>query len=210
MAKVSIVVAVYNHEKYVEQAIRSILAQKTSFDYEVLIGEDCSTDQSRAVLQELEKECPGNFYFFYREYNYGPQNNFMDLYKRMSGDYFIVLEGDDYWCYEYKLQEQFDFLENNLEYIACAHNTNIVDENSCIINKEYNECKDIEYTIDHFRKGLLPGQTTTLMIRNYYKRPLIDYSLESISFVAGDKRKAFQLVLQGKIYCIQSKWSCYR
>ena len=54
MIDISIVVAVYNHEKYIEKAIRSILAQDICFKYEVLIGEDCSTDKSRAVLRRME------------------------------------------------------------------------------------------------------------------------------------------------------------
>lgn len=210
MIKVSVVVAVYNHEKYIEQALYSIMAQKTNFDFEVLIGEDCSTDNTRTILKNIEKKCPSNFQFFYRDENYGSEKNFNDLYERMQGEYFIVLEGDDYWTYEYKLQKQFDFLEKHKDYIACSHNVQVVNDKSEVVQMDYQECKDSEYTIEHFRCGLLPGQTASLFIRNYYKNNLIDYSLQKIPFLAGDMRKAFMLVLQGKIYCIQEKWSCYR
>lgn len=210
MITLSVIVAVYNHEKYIEQAINSILKQKVTFNMEVLIGEDCSTDDSRKILNKIEKNCPEYFKFFYRQRNYGPSENFKDLYHRMQGKYFIVLEGDDYWTYEYKLQKQVEFLENNKEYISCAHNVTVVDENSNKTGDLYPECKEEEYTLNHFRKRLLPGQTATVMYRNFYKDKIIDISLEEIPFSAGDRRKAFMTVSQSKVYCIQENWSCYR
>lgn len=210
MIMVSVIIAVYNHEKYIEQAIRSVLMQKTSFEFEVLIGEDCSPDGSREVLKGLEKECPPNFHFIYRESNYGADKNFSDLISRMNGKYFIILEGDDYWTYDHKLQEQVDYLENNPEYLACSHRVKLVDENSEFLHLEYPDCHDEEYTIEHFRKGLLPGHTSTNLYRNFYKDKIIDISLERVPFTAGDRKKAFMVVSQGKIHCIQEFWSCYR
>lgn len=210
MVMVSVIVAVYNHEKYIRQAIDSILMQKTTFEIEVLIGEDCSTDSSRLILKELEKKCPEYFHFFYREKNYGAEKNFKDLYRRMKGKYFIVLEGDDYWTYNYKLQKQVDYLEKHEDYIECSHRVSIVDKDSNAIDIEYPDCKKEEYSIHDFMSGILPGQTATNMYRNYYKTNIIDYSLESVPFIAGDKRKAFIVVSQGRVHCIQEKWSCYR
>lgn len=209
MIDISIVVAVYNHEKYIEKAIRSILAQDICFKYEVLIGEDCSTDKSRAVLRRMEPSLPSEFKIFYRNYNLGIVNNFRDLYKKSRGRYIIVLEGDDYWCYRYKLKEQFLFLESNKEYIAIAHNSNIVDENDKEIYFEYPECKNSEYTMEDFFCDYLPGQTTTILMRNIYKNNLIDENLD-VGNYPGDRRIAFLLVFNGKIKCIQEKWSSYR
>lgn len=208
--KLSIVVAVYNHEKYIAQAINSILEQQTNFEYEVLIGEDCSTDTSRTILQTIERNCYDNFHFFYRDTNYGSERNFQDLYSRMKGDYFIVLEGDDYWCYPYKLQKQVEFLDSHPEYVECSHLVSVVDEESRELNIAYPECNDHEYTLQHFRKGILPGQTAANMYRNYYKNQVIDFSLEKVPFFAGDRRKAFIVASQAKVYCIQQKWSSYR
>lgn len=208
--KLSIVVAVYNHEKYVKQAINSILEQEVNFEYEVLIGEDCSTDKSREVLQEIEKNCPSNFHFFYRETNYGAERNFRDLLSRMRGEYFIILEGDDYWSYPLKLQKQVDYLETHPEYIECSHLVKVVDENSKIIDIEYPCCKDEEYSLSHFRRGILPGHTSCNLYRNFYKKPLIETSLLNVPFPAGDRQKAFTIACQGKIHCIQEYWSNYR
>ncbi|WP_010681352.1 glycosyltransferase [Acetivibrio cellulolyticus] len=206
---VSIIVAIYNHEKYLEKALNSIIMQEVNFDYEVLIGEDCSTDNSRTKLKNLELSLPGNFQLFYRENNLGAVANFKDLYSRMRGKYYIVLEGDDYWIYKGKLQEQVDFLENNVDYIAIAHNVKIIDEDGADSNKKYPECKKQEYTLKEYRKGLFPGQTASILIRNYFLDHSINYIVEGISSPE-DKIKAFVLSTNGKIRCIQSVWSAYR
>ena len=89
----SIYVAVYNHEKYITQALDSILMQKTDYPYEVLVGEDCSTDNTRAVLKEYEAKHPGKFAIFYREHNMHREtpNNIQDLLMRCRGKYIIVI-----------------------------------------------------------------------------------------------------------------------
>lgn len=207
---ISIIVAIYNHEKYIKQAINGILAQKKDFNYEVLIGEDCSTDNSRKILQELEPDLPSNFQIFYREHNYGPLKNFIDLYGRSRGRYFIVLEGDDYWIYDKKLQSEYDFLETHSEYISVAHNTLVVDQNGSTLNVNYPECKDYDYTFDHFLHGILPGQTTTKLTRNYYKFDILKGADLNVGQYPGDQREAFLLSVNGKVYCIQEKWSAYR
>ena len=208
--KLSIIVAVYNHEKYIEQTINSILEQKIACTYEVLIGEDCSSDNSRLVLKEIEKKCPANFHFIYREKNLGSEKNFVDLYSRMRGEYFIVIEGDDYWIDSAKIQQQIDFLETHREYIACAHNVLVVNEKSDIIPIDYPECKKNEYTIWDYSQFVLPGQTASIMSRNYFLDQSIDKSILEVPYYAGDRRRAFFLLANGKIYCFQQKWSAYR
>lgn len=210
MIKLSIVFAVYNHEKYVEKAIRSIMSQKILCDFEVLIGEDCSTDNSRDILKRIENECPLNYHFYYRETNWGIEENFRDLYERMKGEYFIVLEGDDYWIEPTKIQKQIDFLDNNSEYIACAHNVIVVDELSNPIDISYPECKNTEFTIADYLKRILPGQTASLLARNYYLDDRLDTSILNVPYYAGDRRKAFFLASNGKVYCFQERWSAYR
>lgn len=207
---ISIIIAVYNHEKYIKQAIDSVLMQKTDYSYEVLIGEDCSTDLSREVLKSMELELPSNFHIFYREHNYGAKQNFEDLYMRMNGKYYIVLEGDDYWTYEYKLQEECVFLEKHPEYLAVAHNTMVVGIDGQPIPFHYPECHKAEYNIRDFVNGKLPGQTTTILSRNYYKNKLFDFALDVHGTQPGDRVRAFLLAANGKVYCIQKKWSAYR
>jgi glycosyltransferase involved in cell wall biosynthesis len=210
MIDVSIVVAVYNQESYIKQALDSILMQKVNFEYEVLIGEDCSTDNSRNILKELELRLPSNFHIFYREKNYGALDNFLDLYHKTNGRYFIVLEADDFWTYDLKLQKQFDFLEKHPDYISVAHNTQVVDKNGNPVSYNYPECKREDYSFDDFLKGILPGQTTTKLTRNYYKYHVINGPNLDVGEYPGDQREAFLLCVNAKVRCIQEKWSAYR
>lgn len=208
---VSIIMSVYNHEKYIEKAIQSVLMQKLNVTYEVLIGEDCSTDNTRKILKSLEKDLPINFHIFYRNTNYGAGKNFDDLEKRTRGKYVAVLEGDDYWIYPYKLQKQIDFLESHPEYIAVSHNVEVVDKSgNRQTNYIYPECKKNNYTLYDYRDGVLPGQTASIVERNNYHGELFQDKFILPENYPGDQRRFFMLAAYGKVYCIQKIWSAYR
>lgn len=207
---VSVIIATYNHENYIEQAINSVLMQKTTFKYEVLIGEDFSPDGTAQVLKKIEPKLPDCFRILFRNKNYGAVNNCNDLYSRAKGKYIILLEGDDYWTYEYKLQKQVDFLEAHSDFVAVAHNTEVVDKNSNIrTDYDYPECKKDEYTVYDYGKGILMGQTATILYRNYFKSNLFKDIPVSVRY-PGDRRKNFLLVTHGRVKCFQEKWSAYR
>lgn len=211
---VSVYITTYNHEKYLKYALDSVLMQQVNFNMEVLVGDDASTDRTTSIMREYEKKYPGIFTMIYREKNmYRDPNaigNGRDLLEKCKGKYIIGLEGDDYWTDPYKLQKQFDFLENNPDYIAVAHNTTVVDQNNNPLEEAYPECKDDEYTIDHFLCGVFPGQYTTMMCRNYIKDTNINDSIMNRKLVPGDRLRAFVLCSYGKIKCIQETMSAYR
>lgn len=212
--KLSIVIPTYNHESYIATCIQGVLKQKVNFNYEVLIGEDCSTDDTRAVLKELEPKLPPQFQIFYREQNMGPGDfgNVDDLIARSKGEYLTVLEGDDFWAYEEKLQKQIDFLDQNPDYMAVAHNCVVVDHYGQPRDKVYTECKDEEYTLQHYLYDILPGQTATIVYRStytaYHNEFLREY--KQYDFYPGDRVKAFLQPLLGRVACIQEAWSAYR
>lgn len=208
----SIVVPTYNHENYIVKALDSILMQKTRYTYEVLVGEDVSTDNTREVLKEYEKKHPGKLTVFYREKNMRTEKhgNFTDLRLRSKGKYIIALEGDDYWTSDQKIEKEINFLEAHPEYIAVSHNCVIVDENDNETGETYPECKDEEYTMKHFLNGIYPGQTTTVMYKNFVKEYIFDKSILEKHLIPGDKLLYFALVTSGKIFCMQEVMSAYR
>ena len=130
--KVSIIMLVYNHEKYIAEAIESVINQKTDFDFELLIGEDCSTDNSRRIIEYYEKKYPNIIKVKYWGKNIGMNGNGFYLLKNATGKYIAALDGDDYYTDEYKLQKQFNFLEKNPEY-SCVYS------NVCCVDKEGKE-----------------------------------------------------------------------
>lgn len=206
----SIIVLVYNQAEYVEETLNSIQEQNVSFDFEVYIGEDCSTDRSREVLRNYQVKAPDNFHFIYREKNMGVKENLVDLCARTNGKYVTLIEGDDYWINRNKLQFQVDFLESHSDYIAIAHNVFVINHAGKKLPYRYQtECHHTNYTLKDFRKYLLPGQTATIVYRNIYK----DNEINQCCYTDGypiDRRIAFILASWGKVYCVQEKWSAYR
>ena len=119
--KVSVCLVTYNHEKFIKQAIESVFMQKTDFDYEVVIGEDYSTDNTRKILSQYQMRYPHRIKAIFNNKNVGPVENFIRTLSTCKGKYIAYLEGDDYWTDAYKLQKQVDFLDKHPDYSLCFH-----------------------------------------------------------------------------------------
>ncbi len=116
---VSVAILVYNHERYIEQAIDSVLGQRTHFPIEILVAEDCSTDATRDVLARLDQRYPGQLMLLLRERNLGLSANLQDCRERSRGRYLAILEGDDYWLDPLKLQKQYEAMESHPDWSMC-------------------------------------------------------------------------------------------
>lgn len=112
---VSVLVTPYNQQEYIRQTLDSILMQVCDFDFELLIGEDCSTDGTREICQEYALRHPETIVLCLNERNKGLLNNYFDLFLQAKGRYIADCGGDDYWLTETKLQEQVDLLESHPE-----------------------------------------------------------------------------------------------
>lgn len=124
--QVSICMITYNHEKYIEQAIQSVLEQDVNFEYEIVVGEDCSTDETASILRKLERQNQNRLKVIYRPANIGSKANFLSTLSVCNGEYVAFLDGDDYWVYSNKLQLQVDFLDNNRCAAAVFHRTRVI------------------------------------------------------------------------------------
>lgn len=118
----------YNHEKFVAQAIESILMQETNFQWKLVIADDCSTDSTRKIVSKYKEKFSEKIHLIYQETNLGPAQNFIDLITYPVSKYIAYLEGDDYWTDPYKLQKQVDFLETNPEFAMTFHKVKIYNE----------------------------------------------------------------------------------
>jgi glycosyltransferase involved in cell wall biosynthesis len=117
---VSIICITYNHEKFIAETIESILNQNTNFEYEILIGNDKSSDDTHQIIEKYARSSK-KVRYFNRANNLGANANFVDLASRVRGKYVAICEGDDYWSSTDKLQVQVDFLTENPEYSICFH-----------------------------------------------------------------------------------------
>jgi glycosyltransferase involved in cell wall biosynthesis len=126
--KVSVCLIAYNHEPYIEQAVRGVLEQRTNFDYEIVVGEDHSTDQTLRILHRLQEEYPEKVRLLTADQNLGMNQNYIRTFQACEGEYVALLDGDDYWCSEDKLQKQVDFLDQQPDFAICFHSVLRVDD----------------------------------------------------------------------------------
>jgi len=143
---VSVNMLTYNHEKYIAQAIEGVMMQVTTFPFELIIGEDCSTDNTRKICKEYQVKYPDKIHLLLPEKNLGMQANSIVTLNACTGKYIAICEGDDYWTDPLKLQKQVDFLETNKDFSICFHPVKISKDNELIddyITSEVPETTDI-------------------------------------------------------------------
>lgn len=122
---VSVCMITYNHANYIAQAIEGVIKQKTCFPIQIVIADDCSTDETRDIIERYAQK-NSSITFLTREKNIGMMPNLIDAMSICTGDYLAFCEGDDFWTDPQKLQKQVDFLEGHPDYAICAHNLTIV------------------------------------------------------------------------------------
>ena len=139
--KVSVCMITYNHAPYIEQAIESIMMQQTSFRYELVIGEDCSKDNTREICLRMKDKYPERIHLLPETKNKGANQNILDVYHACQGKYIAMCEGDDYWIDDLKLQKQSDVLDSNADVSLVFHNVWM-----------YHECNDTKEVFGTYDK----------------------------------------------------------
>ncbi len=207
---VSVSCITYNHEKYISEALDSFIMQKTSFNYEILIHDDASTDKTAEIIREYEKKYPDLIKPIYQKENlYSKDVDVDDLNtERAMGKYIALCEGDDYWIDPFKLQKQVDYMETHSDCTLCVHAAYIVNVNGRKIKlvrpNAGNKIFSVEEVIEG--GGGLFATNTMMYPRHldankpdfYKKAPVTDYPL------------AIYLALKGKVYYIDEFMAAYR
>lgn len=163
---VSICIFSYNYESYIGQAIDSILEQKTDFEIEIIVGDDCSTDRTREIVLEYKNKYPEIFILSFNEYNIGGTKNWIRTMNAASGKYIALLDGDDYFIDNRKLQKQFDLLENASDANLSFSSVKEVYEHKTETDQEVVFPKSEYLTADILKQGWFM-RTSTLFFRNY-------------------------------------------
>ncbi|NUM41853.1 MAG: glycosyltransferase, partial [Leptospiraceae bacterium] len=196
----------YNHEKFIRQSLDSVLNQQTNFQFEVVIGEDCSTDKTKEIALEYKEKFPDIIRVLTSDTNIGPQRNVARTLKACLGKYVAGLEGDDYWTDPLKLQKQIDFLEQNPDHVLSFHDVLMVYDNG---NQKLssNKRQDSISTKDIIRYGR-PCHTCSIVFRkpNNIAEDMAGYQ----SFLSGDIALMLYLSLQGKFGKVDGVMGVYR
>ena len=200
---VSVWMITYNHEKFIAQAIESILEQKTNFSFEFVIGEDFSNDNTATIVKEYAKKYPEIIKARFNNPNLGIMSNVIKTLEECNGKYIALCEGDDYWTDHYKLQKQVDFLEANPDVIMCYTDIEKLYKNGEKHIEKYQE----EMTFIEIIKGNLPA-TPTMMIRN--DKSLIFFLEGYIDKFYGDRMITYWCIKNGRIKNLREVTAIYR
>ena len=212
--KVSIIMLAYNHGKFIEQAIQSILEQNVDFNYELLIGEDCSADNTREIAERYQAMYPKVIKVIKHDKNIGARRNENILLRKCVGQYIAMLEGDDYWIYCNKLQRQVEFLDTHPEYIGVAHNVKAVGARGEKLPRRlagFPWEKEHIYTKQNALNFEIIGHVSGWMHRNIWKMlPKKELKMIERCKVNGDQKMSVILGLKGDVYFFEDVWSVYR
>lgn len=218
--KLSVLVTFYNQEEYVDTTIQSILSQETEFEYEIVVGDDGSTDKTQMLIREWIKKYPDKIQLHImkrdpsKKYNSSCRASIhrLNLLKYVTGEYFMFLDGDDYICCKEKFQKEIDILERveNRDCIACAHNS--------YIDKERNKKRISRKYLNSIK---LPEQKFTLerYWEKYYFHPdsiicrsevIKNFPYQKIKYDFNDNMITFCMLQYGKLYYYPETMTVYR
>lgn len=209
--KVSIICNTYNQGDYVEDCLKSFIEQETTFDFEVLVHDDASTDQTAEVIARYAEQYPDIIKPYYEEVNQytpGGLHNFYVQSARAKGKYVAICEGDDYWTDPHKLQLQYDALESHPEIDICVHAGDRVrpdtKESLGIVRPKQEDC--IIPVEDVIMGGGAYVVTNSIFMRKkaytYPPQAVIDFHIDYMVQISGSMR--------GGMYYIDRCMSAYR
>ena len=205
----SVVMLAYNHEKMIGQAIESVLQQKTDFPFELIIGEDCSTDNTREIILKYQKQHPQLIRLITSEENVGMTDNTQRVLRMAGGRYVAICEGDDFWCDFNKLQKQIDVMEADPSITLCFHNVRFMYGDGSRTKKQF---------VWRFRSRYYPVEDVICKGGKFYKvvsavirqDVFLDPPDWYLQATVGDWAVSLLAAMQGRIYYLNDVMAVYR
>lgn len=204
--KLSICVITYNHSEFIKQCLEGALNQKFEFDYEIVISDDCSNDDTVLICRQYQENNPDLITLLTSERNNGMAFNWYKAIQACSGEFIAICEGDDYWISENKVMTQFDYMSENPNCNLCFHDVEITGSSKPQNFYFFPSDKDILSFKDVILNHQIP--TCSMMIRRdafmnkipkiFYKFPVCDIPVHLI------------LTERGYAFHIREKFSVYR
>lgn len=204
----------YNHEAFIREAMDGIMMQKTNFAFEVVVGDDFSKDKTLEIIRSyigkderisvriLDRPVGGEYSVIRKEK--GRLYNFSNIVANCKGKYIAILDGDDYWTDELKLQRQVDFMEANPQCSICFHKANILYKGKTALHP-VPESPDGFYAYDELYTKFNFITTAAVVFRNF--GPLPDW-FHKLPY--GDMGLYYMLARNGTIAGLPEVMSVYR
>lgn len=202
---VSVCIISYNHENYISTCLSSILNQKVNFQIEIIIGDDCSTDRTRDIINEYHHKYPNIIKPLFHQNNLGGGENLKQCYLNARGKYIVHLDGDDF-ALEGKLQTQYEILEKNVDCMICCHDVfRMIDNDLYDLNVNL-KISDGVYDLYDYLKELPLFAHSSKMFRNLYNKDFYDF----INSKTLDFEIHYHQIKLGNVYFINKKLGVYR
>jgi len=185
---VSICCIAYNHENFIKECLDGFLMQQTNFEFEIIIHDDASTDETKSIIEKYVSKYPNKINFFYQtenQYSKGVRGIAAKFtFPHAKGKYIALCEGDDYWTDPLKLQKQVDFLESNPGYGICFHKVKILRNKTLYedvnIENRYNLITNFPATVNDLLKHGNFMHTPSVMYRRDQVKIPFELSYSSV------------------------------
>lgn len=200
---VSVAVITYNQEAYIEKAVNSVLDQQTSFDFEIVIGDDGSTDHTSAICKKIQRKHPNKIKYIQNEKNLGYVKNLLNVFRNCCGTYIAILEADDFWVNPDKLSKQVEIVKNNPEISLCFTNSLIDDFQKPDKKQYFYRQGDIVFSLADCLKNCVAPTSTFLFKRELFNPP---FWFERLIFY--EYYLIYLLAEKGRIYYLNEITSC--
>lgn len=208
MIKLTVVTTTYNQEKFIRNALDGFVNQITNFSFQVIISDDCSTDGTRSILKEYAEKYPNIIKPIFNKKNLGAMDNFVSTLSKAKTEYVALCDGDDFWTDNNKLQKQVDFLDNNLDYSICFHQTKIFFEDKSKKEEVYPTSVKEETSLDDLLKECYIPANTVVYRWRFSKGNFLNFFPNDV--VPGDYFVHLLHAEKGKIHFINEVMSSYR
>lgn len=202
---VSVAIITYNQEDNIENALLSVLEQDTNFNYEIIVGDDCSTDKTSEICRKYEQKYPGKVKHIKNEKNLGYINNLLNVFSKCTGEFIAILEGDDLWVSPGKLEDQVRVFRQNKNLSLCFTNCEVDDPVTPHIKQFFFREGDMVFNLTDCLKQLVTPVSSFMFRRNLFIPPKWFSQL-----VGYEHNLIYLLAEKGDIYYLNKLTSCRR
>lgn len=204
--KLSVLMLAYNHERFIAQALDSVLMQDVDFEYEIVVGDDCSMDGTRAIVHDYARRYPRHFKLLFHPTNIGMQENFLACYAACTGQYVATLEGDDFWSRNDKLRKQVHFLDAHPSFVACFHKVGQLDATTGTLTSAERGASRDTFALEDFLK-FNRVYTPSCVFRNKLIKEFPEWYR---TLGMGDWPMHLLLAAYGQYKCLPEEMAIYR
>lgn len=211
---VSVIILTYNQERYIAQGIESILSQKTEYSYEIVIGVDGGTDNTRMICESYASKYP-NIIVLPDYGNQGVTANFVNCVRAASGKYLMNCDGDDYWHNPNKIQLQVDFMERHPECIVCHTDLDVLNDRTGKVRHRINQHNGVIPPEGMIQNEVLSGRyhivsSTECIRKESFDKYIPKDKYIELGFLMEDWPTLFILSAYGEIRYIPVSTATYR